>query len=255
MPLDIEAIQRLRPHNRLHYFASIDSTMTEAARLAAQNAPHGTVVVSDEQTAGIGRLGRSWQSPVETGIYSTILLRLPVSPQNIPIASLLLGLGTADAITGSTDLICDLRWPNDVLIQERKAAGILAQFVDGCILAGIGINVNQSSFPEGLRTPATSLFIESGRTQSRETILVQLLVALDHYCSILVEHGAAGILRAFTAASSYVIHRRVLIEENSMEGVTAGLDENGFLLVRLDNGRIQRITSGGVRPAAGGANR
>jgi BirA family biotin operon repressor/biotin-[acetyl-CoA-carboxylase] ligase len=139
-----------------------------------------------------------------------------------------------------------------VLIREGKVAGILAQFVDGYILAGIGINVNQTSFPEGLRTPATSLLIESGgRRQSRENTIVQLLSALDTYCSLLLEQGPASIVRLFTAGSSYALHRRVVAEATAAEGVTAGLDHNGFLLVRLDNGRLERITSGGIRPATG----
>lgn len=258
MPLDIERIRQLRPQNELHYFPAIGSTMTEAARLAASGAPHGTVVLADEQTAGVGRLGRSWHSQAESGIYSTTLLRLSLSPANIPLSALMLGLATADAIARSSDLVCDLRWPNDVLIDGRKVAGILAQFAaqssapppDGCVLAGIGINVHQSSFPGDLRTPATSLFLESsGRPPAREDLIAQLLASLDAFCSLLAETGPSGILRAFTVASSYVLHRRIVIEESGAQGVTAGLDENGFLMVRLDNNRLERICSGGIRPA------
>ncbi|HSU33727.1 MAG TPA: biotin--[acetyl-CoA-carboxylase] ligase [Bryobacteraceae bacterium] len=256
MPLDVEKIRLLRPQNQLHYFPTLGSTMTEAARLAALRAPHGTVVLADEQTAGLGRLGRSWYSQAASGIYSTTLLRLPLSPESAPLAALMLGLATADAISRSTNLMCDLRWPNDVLIDERKVAGILAQLVDGYILAGIGINVNQASFPDGLRTPATSVLMKSGgRVHSREDILLHLLPALDAYCSLLIEEGPHSILRAFAAASSYALHRRVRVEESGTEGVTAGLDENGFLLLRLDDGRLERITSGGIRPAAGNGTR
>lgn len=256
MPLDIERIRLFRPQNEFHYFPTLGSTMTEAARLAALGAPHGTVVLADEQTAGLGRLGRSWHSQAASGIYSTTLLRLPLSTESVPLAALMLGLATADAISRSTNLMCDLRWPNDVLIDDQKVAGILAQLVDGYILAGIGINVNQASFPDGLRTPATSLLLKSGgRAHSREDILVHLLAALDSYCSLLIEEGPPSILRSFTAASSYALHRRVKIEESATEGVTAGLDGNGFLLLRLDNGRLERITSGGIRPAAGNGTR
>jgi BirA family transcriptional regulator, biotin operon repressor / biotin---[acetyl-CoA-carboxylase] ligase len=252
MPLDIERIRQFRPQNQLHYFPTLGSTMTEAARLAALDAPHGTVVLADEQTAGLGRLGRTWHSQAASGIYSTTLLRLTLAPENLPLAALMLGLATADAISRSTNLMCDLRWPNDVLIEDQKVAGILAQLVDGYILAGIGINVNQASFPDGLRTPATSLLMKSGgRVHSREDILVDLLSALDSYCSLLIEEGPHGILRSFTAASSYALHRRVTIEESGAEGVTVGLDENGFLLLRLDDGSVERITSGGIRPVAG----
>jgi BirA family biotin operon repressor/biotin-[acetyl-CoA-carboxylase] ligase len=249
MPLNVERIRTLRPQNPIHYFATIGSTMTEAARLAAAGAPHGAVVLAEEQTAGIGRLGRSWQSQAEVGIYCSILLRLPLSPANLPVASLLLGLATAEAIQQSTHLTCDLRWPNDVLINECKVAGILTHLVDACIVAGIGINVNQTSFPTDLRTPATSLRRESGgRPQSREDVLTNLLGTIDAFCSMLIEEGAPSILRVFGAASSYAMHRRVVVEENGAKGITAGLDDNGFLLLQTDNGRVERIAAGGIRP-------
>lgn len=248
MPLDIERIRTARPQNEIHYFRAIGSTMNEAARLAGTGAPHGTVVLADEQTAGVGRMGRSWISPPDAGIYSSIVLRLPLSPASLPLAMLVLGLATAEAIESSTHLACDLRWPNDVLIRERKVAGILAQFIGSCIIAGIGINVNQESLPADLRTPATSLRLESGRIHSREQILIALLGSLDSFCAMLAAKGTKSILRAFTSASSYALNRRVVIEENGGKGTTAGLDENGFLLVRSDSGQIQRIATGGVRP-------
>lgn len=249
MPLDIEAIRIRRPENQIHYFQTLGSTMTEGARLAASGAAHGTVILTDEQTAGMGRLGRSWQSQAELGIYCSILLRLPLSAANLPVASLVLGLATAEAIQQSTQLACDLRWPNDVLINERKTAGILTHLVESCIVAGIGINVNHISLAKDLRTPATSLRIESGgRIQSREELIVQLLECLDVFCSMLATQGPRSILRAFSSASSYALHRRVIVEESGAKGITAGLDENGFLLVRSDSGGLERIAAGGVRP-------
>jgi BirA family biotin operon repressor/biotin-[acetyl-CoA-carboxylase] ligase len=248
MRLDVERIRNLRPQNEIHYFGSIASTMTEAARLAASGAPHGTIVLAEEQTAGIGRLGRSWYSDAELGIYCSILLRLPVEPGTLPVINLLLGLATAEAIQKSTHVACDLRWPNDVLINERKVAGILAQLVDDCVIAGIGINVNQTAFPPDLRTPATSVRIESGgHVQSRDDIVINLIESVDAFSSMLKTEGSECIVRAFTSASSYALDRRVLIEEDGRRGITAGLDENGFLLVRFDNGRMERIAAGGVR--------
>lgn len=249
MPLDIERIKRERPDNNILYYPTIGSTMVEASSLANSGARQGTVVLADEQTAGMGRLGRSWVSQAEVGIYCSILLRLNLKPTGLPIASLVLGLATAEAIQRSTQLVCDLRWPNDVLIRERKVAGILTHLSDGCIVAGIGINANQTSFPEGLRTPATSLRIESGgREQSRERVIISLLDAIDTFVSMLEAEGQETILRAFALASSYVLQRRVVIEETGEKGTTAGLDENGFLLVHLDRGNLERVAAGGVRP-------
>lgn len=249
MPLNVERIRARRPQNQLHYFTSIGSTMAEGARLAASGTPHGTVIVAEEQTAGIGRLGRSWHSDPAVGIYCSILLRLPLSPANLPVASLLLGLATAEAIQQSTQLTCDLRWPNDVLINERKVAGILTHLVESCVVAGIGINVNHTTLPANLRTPATSLRIESGgRAQSREEVLTNLLASIDTFCSMLISEGVPGILRVFGSASSYAMHRRVIVEENGAKGITAGLDDNGFLLLHTDSGRIERLATGGIRP-------
>jgi BirA family biotin operon repressor/biotin-[acetyl-CoA-carboxylase] ligase len=249
MPLDVAKIRSLRPQNRVHYWPSTTSTMTEAAKLAALGAPHGTIAVADEQTAGIGRFGRSWLSEADLGLYCSILLRLSLPPASLPIASLLLGLAAAEAIQKSTELVCDLRWPNDVLINERKVAGILPQLLESCIVAGIGINVNHSSFEPGLRTPATSLRLESGgRAQSREDLLVNLLEAIDTFCSMLASQGPGSILRAFASASSYAMNRRVVVDESGFKGTTCGLDENGFLLIRYDSGQTHRLAAGGVRP-------
>ncbi len=252
MPLDVEKVRELRSQNEFHYFRTIGSTMTEACHLASLEADPGTVVIADEQTTGIGRLGRSWISELDTGIYCSILLKLPLPPSRLPVASLLAGLATAEAIEKSTHLACDLRWPNDVLLGERKVAGILTQLVETYVVAGIGINVNNTAFPPGLRTPATSLLLSSGgRRQSREDLLVHLLESLDTFSSLLASQGPEAILRCFGAASSYVMNRRVIVEESGSRGVTQGLDEHGFLLVRSEAGATQRVSSGGIRPDSG----
>lgn len=249
MPLDLAKICAGRPQNDIHYFRTLGSTMTEAGRLATAGASHGTVVLADEQTRGVGRLGRSWISQADAGIYISILLRISVLPTRLPIASLLLGLATAEAIEHTAALECDIRWPNDILICERKIAGVLPYLVDGCIVAGIGINVNQTKMPSDLRTPATSLRIESGgRIQERERLIIKLLEAIDEFCSMLETKGPGSILDAFTRASSYVLSRRVMVEETGKRGTTAGLDENGFLLLTLDDGRPEKLSSGGIRP-------
>jgi BirA family transcriptional regulator, biotin operon repressor / biotin---[acetyl-CoA-carboxylase] ligase len=251
MPLDVQHVQRLRQQNHICYFPTIGSTMTEGARLAQEGAPHGTVVLAEEQTAGLGRLGRHWTSEAEVGIYSSILLRLPLPPHQFPLISLMLALATADAIQKSVPLTCDLRWPNDVLIQENKVAGILPQLVGACIVAGIGINVNNTVFEPGLRTPATSLKIATGgHDVLRETTLVNLLESIDVFSNMLINDGPQSILHAFVEASSYVVNRKVVVEDSGATGVTAGLDENGFLLIRSEKGTLERIAAGGVRPAA-----
>ena len=136
---------------RIEWFAELDSTMLEARR----DPRPGRVIVADRQTAGMGRHGRAWLSPAGEGLYVTLVL--DVTPA--PVLSLALGLATVAAIGAG-----DLRWPNDVLLSGRKVAGVLAQSEQNRLIAGIGINVLQREFPEGLDTPATSLAIEGIET-------------------------------------------------------------------------------------------
>src|SRR3982751_4553095 len=175
MPLDVSSLREQRPSTNLHYFPTIGSTMTEATRMARDGAPHGTVVLAEEQTAGVGRVGRSWTSDAEVGIYCSVILRLPLPQAQFPIVSLLLGLATVEAIQNSAGIACDLRWPNDVLVDGCKVAGVLAHMAANCIIGGIGINVNNTSFEPNLRTPATSLRIAAGTEVSRESVLLKLL--------------------------------------------------------------------------------
>jgi BirA family transcriptional regulator, biotin operon repressor / biotin---[acetyl-CoA-carboxylase] ligase len=235
---------------RIEWHTTIGSTMAEASRLAAEGAPSGTVVGADEQTAGVGRRGRSWHSEPSTGLYISVILRLALDPAIMPVVTLALGLAVTEAILKATDLVCDLRWPNDVLIQSKKCAGILTQLESLAIIAGIGINVNHSRFPEELSGIATSLRIASGRAHSRERLLLELLPAIDRYCALLENDGRAPILEMFSRASSYVSGRRVFVDQDGsmLRGTTAGLADSGFLLLRGDDGRDHQIVAGGVRP-------
>ncbi len=227
--------------------------MTEASQLAAAGAPSGTVVGAEEQTAGQGRHGRSWHSEAALGLYLSIILRRQYTPATLPVVTLALGLAAQEAILKYTDLACDLRWPNDVLIQNKKCAGILTQLESSthssAIIAGIGINVNHSSFPVELGSIATSLRAASGSVHSRERLLVELLGSVDTYCDLLETQGRGAIIEAFTRASSYVTGRRVCVDQDGvvLHGTTAGLNDSGFLMLRNDDGTASVIVAGGVR--------
>jgi BirA family biotin operon repressor/biotin-[acetyl-CoA-carboxylase] ligase len=233
----------------IHRFDSVDSTMLRAAALAAEGAEHGTVVVADEQTSGQGRHGRSWHSEKQAGLYMSEVIRLKMCPDTLPIVTLALGLATAEAITDITGVACDLRWPNDVLVNGRKCAGILVQLIDGVLIIGIGINVNHALFPTELAEIATSLRIATGREHSRDLLLNKLIGAIDEHLATLMRSGKDAVLRAFTSASSYVRGRRV-ITEGEVKGTTDGLDPQGFLILRRDDGRRTLILAGGVRPCS-----
>lgn len=234
----------------IHRFATIDSTMLHAAELAASGAPDGTVVVAGEQAAGQGRFGRSWHSEKDAGLYMTVILRPNLCPESLPLVTLALGLATAEAITSVAGVACDLRWPNDVLIGSKKCAGILAQLSGEVLLAGIGINVNQTAFPAEIEPLAVSLLQSTGSSIPLDELLDALLDSIDTHMDTLLREGREPVLQAFAQASSYVRGRRVTIEQNGapLRGTTDGLDPQGFLILRQDNGTRTLILAGGVRP-------
>jgi BirA family biotin operon repressor/biotin-[acetyl-CoA-carboxylase] ligase len=251
MPFDLARVRAELAGRRVEWFASIDSTMTVASRLAGEGCASGTIVVADEQTAGIGRHGRSWHSEPGAGLYTSIVLRLPLTPDQIPLLMLALGLAARQAIAEVSGLDPDLRWPNDVLLGGRKCAGILAQMEGSAVIAGIGINVNHGSFPAEIAALATSLRLAGSRRVAREDLLLALVNAVEHFSAILASGGAAEIRGHFTRASSYARGLRVRVEQDGgvLHGVTCGIDPSGFLLLRQDNGSETKILAGGVRPA------
>lgn len=223
----------------IHRLQVTSSTMQDAAALASQGAPHGTTVVTETQSAGIGRHGHAWHSEDLGGLYLSIILRIPGVGPSVTLA---LGLAVQEALHEVAGVSADLRWPNDVMLNERKVAGILVQAADDALIAGIGINVNQRQFPPDLAETATSLYLETGKTIDLETLLQRVVVLSLHHTKL----PQPEILRKFENCSSYA--RGKAVEVEGTLGVTMGLDETGFLLVRTAAG-IQTITAGGVRPA------
>jgi BirA family biotin operon repressor/biotin-[acetyl-CoA-carboxylase] ligase len=213
--------------------------MKDAAALALRGAPHGTAVVAEEQSAGIGRHGHSWHSEPGAGLYLSIVLRIAAAT---PALTMALGLAVQAAVDDLAGVSTDIRWPNDVMLNERKLGGIMVQAADsGALIAGIGVNVNHAAFPEELRDIATSLRIETGREHSKEALMQRILAESLRYAAL----EKAEVLRRFKSASSWVSGKHVIVEDR-ISGVTAGLDENGFLLVRTAKG-IETILAGGVR--------
>lgn len=250
MKLDIGLVRAHFPDRRIDWHESVGSTMLEAGRLAAAGCPSGTVVGAEEQTAGQGRYGRQWLSESYTGLYQSIVLRCDLPASSMPVLTLALGLAAAEAILKAAGLVCDLRWPNDLLLSGRKCCGILTQAEGSTAIAGIGLNVNQAAFPESLGAFATSLRIAGGRIYSREQLLIHLLHSVDSHCALLEEQGVQAVVEMFSRASSFVAGRRVTVEQDGvlLRGVTDGLNASGFLILREDNGRRTVILAGGVRP-------
>src|SRR5262245_29635561 len=207
--LDIGFVRRAFPGRELHYYETIDTTMRAAAELQVS----GSAVIAEEQTAGQGRHGHAWHSEKGLGLYLSVYLLPELRWESAPTLTMALGLATADAIALATGLICDLRWPNDLMVGTKKVAGILTQLADSAAVAGIGVNVKHEHFPEELAAEATSLRMELGRPQSREQILIELLPAIDRYVAMLEERGAGAILDLFSRRSSYASGKRVVVKQ------------------------------------------
>jgi BirA family biotin operon repressor/biotin-[acetyl-CoA-carboxylase] ligase len=241
---------------QVHHYYKIGSTNTVAMAAAAEGAAEGSVFLAEEQTAGRGRGANTWQSARSTGIYCSVVLRPALPPSEVLVLALAAGLAVRAAI-GQVDsrVSADLKWPNDVLSDGKKVSGILTEMNAEAtrvryIVVGIGINVNQASFPKELESNATSLRMATGSEWSRVELTAALLKSLDREYRLLVEQPDArqSILRRFAEQSSWVRGKQVRVEENGsrIEGTTEGLDQRGFLLVRTAE-RLQTVLSGTVR--------
>ena len=240
----------------LHHFYKIGSTNTSAMAAAAQGAPEGSVFLAEEQTAGRGRGANTWQSPRSTGIYCSVILRPALPPSEVLPLTLAAGLAVQTAIQQiDAGVKADLKWPNDVLVQSEKLCGILAEMNAEAtrvrhIVVGIGINVNQTSFPKDLG--ATSLRLITQREWSRVELVAALLKSVHvEYQRLLEESDAReSILQRFAENSSWVYAKKVRIDENgsAFEGTTEGLDGRGFLQVLTAHG-MRTVLSGTVRAA------
>jgi BirA family transcriptional regulator, biotin operon repressor / biotin---[acetyl-CoA-carboxylase] ligase len=238
----------------IHHFYKIGSTNTAAMTAAAAGAQEGSVLLAEQQTAGRGRTSNSWHSPRSSGIYCSVILRPALPPSDVLVLSLAAGLAVQATIRQMDSKISpDLKWPNDVLIDGKKVCGILTEMNAEAtrvrfIVVGIGINVNQASFPDGL--DAISLRQATGREWSRVELVASLLKSLDREYREIVQNSGAreSILRRFAENSSWVRGKSVTVTENggSMQGVTEGLDDRGFLRVRTAT-TVQMVLSGTVR--------
>jgi BirA family transcriptional regulator, biotin operon repressor / biotin---[acetyl-CoA-carboxylase] ligase len=240
----------------IHHSYKIASTNYAALETASLGAPEGTVFLAEEQTSGRGRGDHSWHSERSTGIYCSVVLRPKLPPSDVLVLTLAAGLAVHAAVQEMDPALKpDLKWPNDLLLDRKKFCGILTEMNSEptqvrYVVVGVGINVNQTSFPAELQAIATSLRMCSGSEYSRLQLCGALLKSLDReYRNLLENPGARdSILRRFTERSSSVTGVRVHVEENGgFEGMTEGLDSRGFLQVRTTQG-LRRVLSGMVTP-------
>lgn len=256
-PLDVEALRRLRRGARfgaeLHYFEETGSTNTRARELALAGCSEGTLVVAEAQSQGRGRLGRSWVSPPYRNLYLSLVLRPPIEPTAAVQLTLVAGLAAARAVR-AFDVAAQIKWPNDVLVDGRKVAGILAEMeTDGeqlaFVILGLGLNVNLAldEFPPELRDKAGSLAATLGHGVERHLVAARLLAELEAGYDRFCAHGF-GALRAEWNELSCLAGKRVRIDEagGSYVGSVVGLADDGTLELRTDDGQVQRVVAGDV---------
>ena len=249
---------RLHTHTigkSLYHFYAVDSTNAFALRLIEHGykVAEGTVVIAESQTAGKGRLGRSWYSERESGLYLSIILYPKAPPSLAPLLTLATTIAAHNAIERTTRLDVDIKWPNDLLIGGKKVCGILAEMqaeVDRIkmMIIGIGINVNHESFPEEIAGRATSLRLASGRPQSRIEILVDFLEEFEGLYTTFEQKGPRVIIDRWTRLSSFANGRKIEIHDGvrRIAGVTRGLNPLGALRVEQPDGRTEEVYSGDV---------
>lgn len=255
LALSTTAHRRGRIGEPLHYFREIGSTNDEALRLAEAGAAEGTTVVSAAQTAGRGRLGRSWFSPAGAGLYVSVVIR---DPRGTPLLTLAAGQAVADGIRTATGLAVEIKWPNDIVVdaglgRRRKLAGILTEGSAGSegvqfVVVGFGVNLLPAAYPSDVADRATSLAAELGRPVDAAAVLAECLAELAKSLDALRAGRMAAVLQRWAELSPSATGSRVECEgpEGRLTGVTAGIAPDGALQVRAGRD-IQAIRSGVVR--------
>lgn len=240
-------------NKKIIYYKQLDSTNTEIARLAAVGATHGTVVVSDAQTAGKGRRGRGWESPAGENIYMSILLRPDCVPDKAPMLTLVMAYSVAQALKKWGFLDVQIKWPNDLILSGKKICGILTEMrLKGMeidyVVVGVGINVNTNEFPKEIKDTATSLYMESGRVIDRENMIESVVSYFDKSYGQFLETMDLSFLKE--AYNNMLVNVgkevRVLEPEYEYTAYAQGINSEGELVVRTVEGEEKRIYAGEV---------
>jgi BirA family biotin operon repressor/biotin-[acetyl-CoA-carboxylase] ligase len=236
---------------QIHHYDHVSSTNDVAARLAERGAEEGCVVVADAQSAGRGRLGRTWSSPGDAGLYVSVVLRPRAGITGL--VTIAAGVAIAEGIQAASGLEASVKWPNDLYAGGRKLAGILAEAGSSengtpHVVLGFGVNVRAVAFPPDVMSRATSVEGELGRPVDRDLLLASCLERLASRYGDLQDGRAAAVLDAWRLRAASTLRRRVEWEcgQTQARGVAENIDEDGALLVRVGDD-IVRVISGEVR--------
>ena len=237
----------------LYYFQTIDSTNTRAKQMAAEGAPHGTVLIADSQTGGRGRMGRSFHSPAGSGIYMSMILRPQCRAKDLMHLTCATAVAAIDGIQASTGLRPGIKWTNDLVVEQKKLGGILTELVlDGngnvdYAVIGIGINCSQTTeqFPEDIRQIATSLHLCTCEKVDRADVIAQIVVALQHMAEHLLD--SASVCNRYRTDCITIGKEISLVRGDEIRhGKALDIDKEGALVVEFSNGEIQTVQSGEV---------
>ena len=238
----------------VHYEESVESTQKIAHRLAYENAPEGTVIIAEEQVAGRGRMDRKWHSPKYTGVWMSIILRPNIPLPKAPQLTLLAAVAIVQAIEDLTDLLPEIKWPNDILIRGKKVTGILTELEAeadriNSIIIGIGMNVNQTKedFPSELQEIATSLFIEKGEKVSRSDLIKGIFMNLEKLYLLYLEEGFLPI-KLLWEGYAISIGRKITARtlSNSIIGTAQGITDDGVLIMVDEHGKTHHVYSADI---------
>ncbi len=237
------------------FFSVTDSTNSRAVELAGKGGAHGTVVCADSQTAGRGRMGRRWESPPGVNLYFSLLLRPPLGPLHAPQLTLVTAIALAASVEEFSGLRASLKWPNDLYLGGRKAAGILAEMSADPdrlrhVVIGVGLNVNAKphDFPEAIRGKATSLKVLTGRTFRRVEVLARFLDSFADCYDIFLSGGFKALMPEWGRRDA-LAGKKVLLRyrEEEVRGKALGVDESGMLLFRREgSARTEKVVSGEI---------
>lgn len=231
----------------------VDSTNDWAKQMAGEGAPEGTLALADSQILGRGRRGRSWKSPAGDNLYMSLILRPEIPPEKASGLTLVMGLSAAQGITDVLELPVKIKWPNDLVIEEKKFCGILTEMNADrqkirFVVVGIGINVNNSAFSGELQGRATSLKLEKGTVIDKDVILEAVMAAFEkNYKIFLKTQDLSGLVEEY---NRILVNRsrpvRVLNPVNPFEGVAQGINTSGELLVERADGSVTAVYAGEV---------
>jgi BirA family biotin operon repressor/biotin-[acetyl-CoA-carboxylase] ligase len=249
---DIKAEVKGSIGREIFFYDTVESTNTIAAELAEKGEAEGTVVIADSQEKGRGRHGRHWVSPPSLNIYLSILLRPDLETKYATLITIMAAIGCTVALRKITGLDVTIKWPNDLIVSDKKLGGILTEMriasnLIKYAITGVGINVNMDSdaLPDVIKNVATSVKIETGMLHSRPEIIIEILNEIDHWYRILKEKKKRQLLSQWKELTSTLGKKvKIILGKERLTGLAKSIDGEGMLIVKLPSGALRVIRDG-----------